>query len=224
MWTSGTPVFIAANLFFPAALDVPFADFGVFAVVLDPAGAFAVEVSPAKIEGGVIGFLGDGDAGISFVVVNRDTVEIYIFCRQRGVIRVVRDHDLAVVAVNPRTNEFEACAVVDGEQIHITLCGAVKAVMLSGTHVDVYDSACGNLKAALVVQTLDVFVKLKALLCVCGQILTFFENDDVEVLAAVDALRLKNCFNLLLQFAKKISKTFFKNLKICKELAKITLI
>ncbi len=100
--------------------------------------------------------------------------------------------------------------------------------MLSGTHVDVYDSACGNLKAALVVQTLDVFVKvfvkLKALLCVCGQILTFFENDDVEVLAAVDALRPKNCFNLLLQFAKKISKTFFKNLKICKELAKITLI
>ena len=61
---SGSPVFVAANLFFPAALDVPFADFGIFAVVLDPAGAFAVEVSPAKIEAGVIGFLGDGDAGI----------------------------------------------------------------------------------------------------------------------------------------------------------------
>jgi len=63
---SGSPVLFAANLLFPAALDVPFAGFGVFAVVLDPAGAFAVEVSPAKIEAGVIGFLGDGDAGISF--------------------------------------------------------------------------------------------------------------------------------------------------------------
>ena len=65
-------------------------------------------------------------------------------------------HDLAVVAVNPCTNEFKAGAVVDGEQIHITLCGAVKAVMLSGAHVDVYDSACGNLKAALVVQAFVV--------------------------------------------------------------------
>ena len=63
---SGTPVFVAANLFFPAALYIPFEDFGVFAVVLDTAGAFAVEVSPAKIEAGVIGFLGDANAGIVF--------------------------------------------------------------------------------------------------------------------------------------------------------------
>ena len=64
MCLSGSPVFVAVNLFFPAAGDVPFADFGGFAVVLDLAAVFAVEFSPIKVELGVIGFLGDADAGI----------------------------------------------------------------------------------------------------------------------------------------------------------------
>ena len=168
---SGTPIFVTANLGFPAALDIPLEELGVFAVVLDPAGAFAVEVSPVKIDFGVIGFLGDVDAGSSLGVVNRDAVEIYIFCHQIGVIRVVRDHQLAVVAVELRTNKLEAGAVADGEQIHISLCGAVEAV-LSVAHVDVYVSACWDLKAALVVQAFYVFVELEALLGVGFHILT----------------------------------------------------
>ena len=48
--SSGSPVFVAVNLFFPAAGDVPFVDFGVFAVVLDLAGVFGVEVSPMEVE------------------------------------------------------------------------------------------------------------------------------------------------------------------------------
>ena len=54
------------NLFFPAAGDVPFADFGGFAVVLDLAAVLAVEVGPIKVDLGVIGFFGDVDAGIIF--------------------------------------------------------------------------------------------------------------------------------------------------------------
>ena len=63
---SGTPVFVAVNLFFPAAGDVPFADFGIFAVILDLAAVFAVEFGPIKVDLGVVGFLGDADAGIVF--------------------------------------------------------------------------------------------------------------------------------------------------------------
>ena len=54
---SGSPVLVAANLFFPAAGNVPFADFGGFAVVLDLAAVFAVEFGPIKVDLGVIGFL-----------------------------------------------------------------------------------------------------------------------------------------------------------------------
>ena len=64
--SSGTPVFVAVNLFFPAAGDVPFADFGIFAVILDLAAVFAVEFGPIKVDLGVVGFLGDADAGIVF--------------------------------------------------------------------------------------------------------------------------------------------------------------
>ena len=187
MSRSGTPVLAAALLFFPGAGYVPFVDLGVFAVILDTAGVFAVEFSPVKVDVGVIGFLGDFDTGIGVGAVVGSAVEFHIFCLQGGVVRVVRDHELAVVAAKLRALEFKTCAVAEGEQIQILLCGAVEAVALA-VHIDVNFSAFGDLKAALVVQTLDVFVKLKALLCVCGQILTFFENDDVEVLAAVDAL------------------------------------
>ena len=55
--SSGSPVLVAANLFFPAAGNVPFADFGGFAVVLDLAAVFAVEFGPIKVDLGVIGFL-----------------------------------------------------------------------------------------------------------------------------------------------------------------------
>ena len=136
---------------------------------------------------GVIGFLGDVDAGLCVVAVVGDAVEFHVFCLQTGVVRVVRDHDLAVVAAELRAMKLKACAVADREQIEILLCGAVEAVA-SAVHIDVNSSACGDLKAALVVQAFDVVIELEALLFVCGQILTFFENDDVEVLAAVDAL------------------------------------
>ena len=47
--SSGTPVFVAANLRLPSAGDVPFADLGVLTVVLDTAAVFAVEFSPGSL-------------------------------------------------------------------------------------------------------------------------------------------------------------------------------
>ena len=185
---SGSPVFAAALLFFPRAGYVPFVDLGVFAVILDTAGVFAVEFSPVKVDVGVIGFLGDFDTGIGVGAVVGSAVEFHIFCLQGGVVRVVRYHELAVVAAKLRALEFKTCAVAEGEQIQILLCGAVEAVALA-VHIDVYFSAFGDLKAAFVVQALYIVVEFEALLGVGDQVLTFFENSDVEVFAAVDALR-----------------------------------
>ena len=113
---SGSPVLVAANLFFPGAGYVPFVDLGVFAVVLDTAGVFAVEFSPVKVDVGVIGFLGDFDTGIGVGAVLGSAVEFHIFCLQGGVVRVVRYHELAVVAAKLRALEFKTCAVAEGEQ------------------------------------------------------------------------------------------------------------
>ena len=111
-----------------------------------------------------------------------------ILQRKGGVVRIVRYHELAVFAGYLCLPKLKACAVVDGEQIHILLCGAVEAVALA-IHIDINLSACGDLKAALVVQALYIVVEFEALLGVGDQVLTFFENSDVEVFAAVDALR-----------------------------------
>ena len=95
-------------------------------------------------------------------------MEFYIFCLKSGVVRIVRDHELAVVTEELRAMELKACAVVDGEQIHILICGAVEAVALA-VHIDVNFSACGDLKAALVVQALYIVVEFEALLGVGDQ-------------------------------------------------------
>ena len=52
-------------------------------------------------------------------------MEFYIFCLKSGVVRIVRDHELAVVTEELRAMELKACAVVDGEQIYILICGAL---------------------------------------------------------------------------------------------------
>ena len=54
--SSGIPVLIAANLGLLCALDVPFEELGGFAVVLDTAVIFAVELRPIKVYFDVLGF------------------------------------------------------------------------------------------------------------------------------------------------------------------------
>ena len=89
---SGSPVLAAALLFFPRAGYVPFVDLGVFAVILDTAGVFAVEFSPVKVDVGVIGFLGDFDTGIGVGAVVGSAVEFHIFWFFSNLFEISRFH------------------------------------------------------------------------------------------------------------------------------------